>query len=159
MANPDGSNSRTIPERQWAATPWLSTAGLGPTKLHQKALQDIMFHQKMMLNFHLAEAAVRGEKAPNLAMSRCVWRLSEASDAQQWVAALEPWRVGRTKWERIPPATPRGKTQNDELAAVRLLGFIKSQWHSPLLGLITWKLDSVPISGFLLMTCNPCDTF
>ena len=23
-----------------------------------------MFHQKMMLNFHLAEAAVRGEKSP-----------------------------------------------------------------------------------------------
>lgn len=69
-----------------------------------------MFHQKMMLNFHLAEAAVRGEKSPKPSHEQDVCgdfqKLQMPSNEWQ---PLEPWRVGRTKQERIPPATPGGK--------------------------------------------------
>lgn len=80
-------------------------AGLWPRKLHQKAHQDILFHQKMMLNFRLAEAAIRGEKKE---VCGDFQKLQVPSNEWQ---PLEQWRVGQTKQERIPPATPGGNTK------------------------------------------------
>ena len=47
-----------LPGFQWQAF----EVALWPTNLHQKAHHDILCHQKMLLNFQLAEAAVKGEE-------------------------------------------------------------------------------------------------
>ena len=78
-------------------------------------------------------------KAPNLAMSRMCVETFRSFRCPAMSGS--PWsRGGWGGQSRRGFHQPRpGETQNDELAVVRVLGFIKSQWHSPLLGLIGMK--------------------